>query len=86
MFSYTWKPDIEGTYYVIGTFEGSESYWPSNAETSFVVDPATPTHAPTQAPAQSTADMYFVPAVAGIIVAFVIVVALQVLMLLKKRP
>jgi hypothetical protein len=85
-FSYTWKPDIEGTYYVIATFAGSESYWPSNAETSFVVDPATPTHAPTQAPAQSTADMYFVPAVAGIIVAFVIVVALQVLMLLKKRP
>ena len=43
MFSFTWKPDIEGAYIITATFAGSESYWPSYAESSFVVDPAAPT-------------------------------------------
>ena len=44
------------------------SYWPSHAVTAFAIDPAHPTAAPTAEPIQSAADMYFVPAVAGIIV------------------
>ena len=86
MFTFTWVPDIEGTFYVIASFEGSESYWPSRAETSFSVDPAATTPAPTQAPIQSVADMYFVPAVAGIIVAIIVGFALMALLLLRKRP
>jgi outer membrane protein assembly factor BamB len=84
-YSLNWKPDIEGRYTVYASFGGSESYWPSHAVTSFAVDSAAPTPTPTEAPAQSTTDMYFVPAVAGIIVAIVICFAITIL-LLRKRP
>jgi hypothetical protein len=86
MFTLSWKPDITGSYTVIASFAGSESYWPTSAETSFYASEPVATPAPTQALAQSTSDLYFVSAVAGIIVAIAIVVALQVLILLKKRP
>ena len=84
-FSLTWAPDIEGTYIVIATFAGSESYWPSSAETGFSVDPAaaTPTPQPTQPP--SNADLYFIPAVVGLFVA-IIVVGLLMILMLRKRP
>jgi hypothetical protein len=86
MFSFTWKPDIEGTYSVIATFAGSESYWPSYAETSFVVDqPATPI--PTSEPKQPTsiADTYFIPAIAGLFV-FVAIIGVIIILVLRKRP
>ena len=86
IFSYTWTPDIEGSYTVVATFAGSESYWPSYSETSFAVDPAAPTPTPTAIPSQSAADMYFVPAVAGIIIAIAIATIINVLMLRRKRP
>jgi hypothetical protein len=84
-FSFNWMPDIEGKYTVYASFMGSESYWPSHAVTAFNVDPApaTPTPQPTQAP--SAADLYFIPAVAGLFVA-IIVVGLLTIMMTKKRP
>ena len=39
-YSFQWTPDIAGKYTVIASFAGSNSYWPSFAETSFAVDPA----------------------------------------------
>jgi outer membrane protein assembly factor BamB len=85
MFSFTWKPDIEGTYTVLATFAGSKSYYASFAQTTFVADPAP--EAPQQTPApQSASDVYFVPAVVGIIAAIAIVGALLALLVLKKRP
>ncbi|MCL4430252.1 MAG: hypothetical protein M1167_05825 [Chloroflexi bacterium] len=61
------------------------SYWPSHAITSFAVDPAatTPTPQPTQ-PA-SMADLYFIPAIAGLFIALVVVIVL-ILLVLRKRP
>jgi hypothetical protein len=85
-FTLNWKPDISGQYTVYATFSGSESYWPSHAVTSFSVDPAAPTQAPTPAPTQSTADLYFIPSIAGLFVAIIVVGALIVLVLLRKRP
>jgi hypothetical protein len=85
MFSFNWTPDIPGKYVVTAKFDGSESYYPSYAETSFVADQASPTPAPTDAPAQSIADMYFVPAVAGIIVAIAIATVV-IVMMVRKRP
>ena len=84
-FTFNWKPDVEGQYTVYAAFTGSESYWTSNAVTSFAVDTAAATPAPTAAPAQSAADMYFVPAIAGIIAAIIIVGAV-LLLALRKRP
>jgi hypothetical protein len=86
-FSYQWNPpsDIPGKYTITATFAGSKAYWPSSAETAVSLDPAAEaTPAPTQTPA-SMADLYFVPATAGMIIAVVAVGAVIVLML-RRRP
>ena len=85
-YSLEWQPDISGKYTVIANFKGTESYWPSHAETAFTVSEATPTQTPSLPPTQSMTDMYFIPAVAGIIVAILIVGAILGLLLLRKRP
>lgn len=85
MFDLHWTPDIEGRYTVIATFAGSESYWPSYSETSFAVDPAATTPAPTEALVQSTADTYLLPGIVAIIVAIAIGFAITILVL-RKRP
>jgi hypothetical protein len=85
MFYLPWTVDVPGAYTVIASFEGSKSYFVSKAETSFY---ATAAHAATPAPTAppaSAADMYFVPAVVGIIIA-IIVVGLGVIFALRKRP
>ena len=84
-YSFQWTPDITGKYTVTATFAGSNAYYGSSAETAFAVDPEALTPAPTQAPSQSTVDQYFVPAVAGIIVAIAIGFAITILVL-RKRP
>ncbi len=84
-FSLNWKPDIAGAYTVYACFTGSESYYPTHAVTAFAVDPAHPTEAPTATPNNnSAADLYFVPAIAGLFVA-IIVVGLLTILVLRKR-
>jgi outer membrane protein assembly factor BamB len=83
-FSFMWKPDIPGKYTLYATFAGSKSYYSSCAETAFGVEEApTATPEPTPQPA-SAADLYFVPATTGIIIAIVIVGAILILMLRKR--
>ncbi len=84
-YSYVWQPDIPGKYTLTASFAGSESYYSSVAETAFAVTEAPSKPQPTELP-QSTADLYFVPAVVGIIIAIVIVGALLALLLLRKHP
>lgn len=84
-FTFNWKPDIEGQYTVYASFAGSESYWPSNAVTSFAVDPAP------QAPAEVTlppdnSGTYATYSTIAIIVAIAVVGAILALLLLRKRP
>jgi len=81
-----WVPDISGEYTVIASFAGSDSYWPSQAETVFIVDEAASTPPPTQALAESPADMYFVPAVVGIVVLIIVGFAVLAVLMLRKRP
>jgi hypothetical protein len=86
MFTFSYKPDIAGNYKVVATFAGSESYWPTTSETSFVVDPAPA--APTTEPVQTQADntgTYVTYAAISIIIAIAVAAALIVL-LLRKRP
>jgi hypothetical protein len=86
MFTFNWTPDISGSFTVVAIFAGSESYYTSSAETSFYANEApSATAVPTPAP-QSTADLYFVPAVAGIIVAIVIATIINTMLLRRKRP
>jgi outer membrane protein assembly factor BamB len=85
MFTYTWTPDIQGSYTVIASFTGSESYWPSYAESSFAVSNPTQSPAPTATPTQSAADLYLLPGIVSIIVAIVVCFAITILVL-RKRP
>ncbi len=84
MYTFSWKPDISGDYTVYATFAGTNGYWPSSSETSFAVDePATPTVAPTAAPA-SMVDTYFLPAVIAIILV-IILVGVAIIVLQRKH-
>ena len=59
-FAFVWTPPNPGLYRVTATFAGSNSYYSSDAETSFVVSVAasaavvTPTTAPTQTAAPTS--------------------------------
>jgi hypothetical protein len=85
MYSLTWTPDISGSYTVLATFHGTNGYYPSYSKTTFSVDAAHPTEAPTSTPTQSTADLYFVPAIAGLFVLIIVVLAMLVLLIMRKR-
>jgi hypothetical protein len=84
-YSYQWTPDIAGKYTVIATFSGTNGYWPATATTAFAVDPAAATATPQPTQTASMADLYFLPAIAGLFVALVVVIVL-VLLVLKKHP
>ncbi|MGD0644655.1 MAG: PQQ-binding-like beta-propeller repeat protein [Candidatus Bathyarchaeia archaeon] len=86
-YGYAWAtPNIPGQYTITAMFEGSHSYYPSSSETHLVVSAApAATHAPTATPT-SVADMYFVPAIAGLFVLIIIVAIVIVLLMLRKRP
>jgi hypothetical protein len=84
-YSLQWVPDITGKFTVVATFAGSNSYYGSYSETSFAVDPAAATSSPQATQSPGMADIYFLPAVIGIIIA-VAVVGIAILLALKKRP
>jgi hypothetical protein len=84
-YSLIWTPNIPGSYQVTANFAGTQGYWPSTATTAFTVmeapaATATPTPTPT-----SVADMYFVPAIAGLFV-LIIIVGVVIILMLRKRP
>jgi hypothetical protein len=85
-FGLWWEPDIPGTYTIIATFAVDESYGSSFAQTYMGVVEAPPVEEQAQPePDQpSMADLYFLPAVGGIIAAIAIVGVVLALML-KKR-
>jgi hypothetical protein len=83
-FSFMWLPPVPGTYTVVASFRGSESYYGSSASSAFGVVESVATVAPPE-PSSSVADEYFVPATVGIIVAIAVVGALLALLLLRKR-
>ena len=80
-----WTPDVTGMYYVIASFAGSNAYYGSSAETAFAVDAPAATQTPQATPAPSAADLYFIPAIAGIFVAIIVVIAM-IALVLRKHP
>jgi hypothetical protein len=82
MFKLAFTPEVPGEYTIIATFEGSESYYSSFAETAINVEEALqPTPPPTPTPAPMT-DTYVLGTGIAIIIAIVIGFAL---LLLRKR-
>ncbi len=86
MFAKAYTPDVPGTYTVIATFAGSNSYWQSSSETAFNVMAAPDiTPAPTTAVPQSNADLYFLPLSVVMIVAIIVLAAIVVWSTVKKH-
>jgi hypothetical protein len=87
MFTLTWTPDIPGNFTVIANFAGSNSYWPSSAETSFSATEAPATPAPTAATISNTAttsDLLMYMSVS--VIAIIIAIAIVGLLLYRKHP
>jgi hypothetical protein len=84
MYSLSWTPDIAGDYTVIATFAGTNGYWGSTSRSTFTVDQAKATATPMPTPAPSAADLYFLPAIAALLVAVIIAIAMIALVLMKK--
>ena len=84
-FSFMWQPDISGKYTIIATFSGTESYGSSWAETAFgvVENPILSTPEPSSQPITAS-EIYFLPAVAAILIA-IIVVGIAIMLMIKKR-
>jgi hypothetical protein len=85
MFTLNWSPDIEGAYTLYASFAGSESYWPSYAQSSFYVTEAPATPSPFPVNAMPPTEMYFAISTAAIIIAIVLVGAVLAI-ILRKRP
>ena len=98
LFKKLWAPPAEGEYTIIATFEGSESYWPSFAETAIGVTAApaasiAPSASAPSPSAPSTASPSIPPAVEApsidifMITAAVIVIAIIIasVIVLKRR-
>ncbi len=84
-YSYVYTPDVPGVYKITASFAGSNSYYSSSEQIQVAFDmPAGPTAEPTAQP-QSAADLYFVPAIAGLFILVIIVLVMLVLMM-RKRP
>jgi hypothetical protein len=81
-FSCMFTPEVPGKYTIIATFEGSEGYWPSHAETAIGVEEApAATPAPTPTPAPMT-DTY----ITGFGIAIIVAIAIVGFLLFRKRP
>jgi hypothetical protein len=85
-FGYTWTPDISGDYTLYASFDGSNSYWPTSASTSFYAGEPAATANPSPTQTQSMADQYFLPAIAGLFVLIIIVLVMLAIVMMKKRP
>jgi len=83
-YSYAFTPTIPGTYKIVATFGGTSSYYGSSAQTIMSFDPPSVV-APTSTPT-SVADMYFVPAIAGLFVLIIVVAIVLALLMLRKKP
>lgn len=81
-----WTPVAEGEYTIYATFDGSNSYWGSYAETALGVTAASAasTVTPTPGPQQATID-YTMPIV-GTGIAMILAVAIATVLILRKKP
>ena len=85
MFKKMWTPETEGEYTIIATFEGSESYWASYAETAIGVGPAPSPYEPIE-PEEPTEAPFITTEIAIIAAAVIVAVAVIVgFWIIRKR-
>jgi hypothetical protein len=81
-----YTPQVPGSYQIIATFKGSNSYGSSFGTTYLTIGEEPTTPAPTAiSQAQSVADTYLIPVAAAILVAIAIA-TIVIVLALRKRP
>ena len=80
-----WTPNTAGEYTIYATFDGSNSYWGSYAETGLGVS-AAPTATSSSAAANVQAAPDSIPYVIGATIAIILAVAVATVLILRKRP
>jgi hypothetical protein len=83
-FSKAWTPPNEGTYNIIASFMGDDSYGSSSASTAISVGPAPLT--PDTNPTQETTTPDYTMAIIGSAIAVIIAVAIVGILLYRKKP
>jgi outer membrane protein assembly factor BamB len=85
-YKFVFTPNVPGVYTIIATFGGSNSYYSSSAETSYLYEtPSTPV--PTAAPVTGLASTGTVElGIAAVIIVIVIIGAVLAILTLRKRP
>jgi hypothetical protein len=81
----TFEPSVPGDYTVFAAFEGSKSYYGSQGVTAINVEEAPAVSASPMPLQESVADTYFLPVSIGMLALIVVVLALLVLLLFRKR-
>jgi hypothetical protein len=86
-YGFVWNtPQVDGTYQIIATFSGTNSYWgSSNTAYASLVSAPTASSTTTTVAGTSIADQYFIPAFVALLVVVIIGFALLYLAL-RKRP
>jgi hypothetical protein len=86
-YSFTWKPDITGSFTLYATFAGTQSYYGSSASTAFYASASAPTQAPTTTPLSGLASNSTLEyGLVAIIVVIVIIGAVLALLVTRKHP
>jgi hypothetical protein len=86
-YTLTWKPGIPGNFTVYADFTGTNSYWPSSAETSFNVMSAAPTASPYPSPVTGLASTSSLElGIAAVIIVIVIIGIVLAILTLRKHP
>ena len=87
MYTLTYTPTISGNFTVFATFAGTNGYWPSSSESSFVATAAHPTEAPTATPLTGIASTSTVEYIGiATIIVIIIIGAVLALMMQRKHP
>ena len=85
VYSCKFTPEVQGTYQIVATFQGSNSYGSSFAQTYMAIGESTPTASPYPEINIPSTEMYIIGMGIAIIVAVAIVGAL-ILIAVRKRP
>jgi hypothetical protein len=86
-YTLTWKPGIPGNFTVYADFTGTNSYWPSSAETSFNVMSAAPTASPYPSPVTGLASTSSLElGIAAVIIVIVVIGIALAILTVRKHP
>jgi hypothetical protein len=84
-FSFAWTPDNPGTYTIIASFEGDDSYGTSGASTAIVVGSGADTPTPTSTSNTESTNDTLMTITIGMGIAIIVAIAIATVLILRKH-